>query len=413
MKIVLYSANFAPEPTGVGKYSGEMAAWLAARGHSVRVVAAPPYYPHWRVDGAYRRPWYRIEQWQGVEVWRAPIWVPRHPHGLNRILHLLSFACSSFPLILRQLFWRPDLIITVAPAFMCAPAGLLIARLCGARSWLHVQDFEVNIAFRMGLLEGKTLQRLILRMERWILRRFDSVSTISSRMVEQLVEKGVEVDRIRYMPNWVDIAHIKPALARGVYRAELNIAPDAVVVLSSGTLGGKQGLMSIPKVARYLSHRRDIVFVICGNGVLKKNLEAAAQGLQNLLFLPLQPVAQLGELLCMANIHLLTQSPGAADLVLPSKLSGMLASARPVVATCHPGTELEGIVSRCGMVAEPDNIPELADAICKLADDAPLRQELGRRGRAFAEKIFERDAVLGGVFGPMEQINSVPDDVTV
>jgi colanic acid biosynthesis glycosyl transferase WcaI len=413
MKILLYSVNFAPEPTGIGKYSGEMAAWLADQGHSVRVIAAPPYYPNWEVDPNYARPLYRRDQWRGVDVWRAPLWVPKSPRGLTRVLHLLSFAVMSFPVVLRQVFWRPDLLVTVAPAFLCAPAGLLIARLCGAHAWLHLQDFEVNVAFRMGLLKGKLLKRVVLRMERWLLRRFDSVSTISNRMIEQLIAKGVKPERTRYLPNWVDIAHIKPSNAKGVYRAELGIAADAIVVLSSGTLGGKQGLTSIPKVARYLAHRKDILFVICGDGVMKPQLEAAGDGLPNLLFIPLQPFALLGELLCMADIHLLTQSPGAADLVLPSKLSGMLASARPVISTCDPGTELESVVSKCGLIVPPGDIARLAEAVCTLADTPRMRQELGRRGRAYAEKTFERDAVLGNIFGPTEDGHSIADDVVM
>jgi colanic acid biosynthesis glycosyl transferase WcaI len=235
MRILLYSANFAPEPTGIGKYSGEMAKWLVEHGHSVRVVAAPPYYPMWKVDPAYVWPPYRREVWNGVEIWRAPLWVPSKPGGLARVLHLLSFAVTSFPVMLRQLFWRPELVITVAPAFLCAPAGLLIARLAGAQSWLHLQDFEVDLAFRMGLLRGNLLRRVILRMERGLLRRFDSVSSISSRMVEQLLKKGVLLQRTRYFPNWVDITHIKPTAVNSKYRDELGIAKDAVVVLFSGS----------------------------------------------------------------------------------------------------------------------------------------------------------------------------------
>src|SRR5215468_7357257 len=113
MRILIYSANFAPEPTGVGKYSGEMAAWLADRGHEVRVVAAPPYYPDWKLDPAYAWPPFRREQWKGVTVYRAPLWVPKAPGGLARVLHLLSFAITSLPLMLAQLHWRPDLVITV------------------------------------------------------------------------------------------------------------------------------------------------------------------------------------------------------------------------------------------------------------------------------------------------------------
>ena len=115
----------------------------------------------------------------------------------------------------------------------------------------------------------------------------------------------------------------------------------------------------------------------------------------------------------MADIHLLPQSPDAADLVLPSKLSGMLASGRPVIATCRPGTELSEIVSQCGLVVAPQDSTALALAISRLADDPAMRLELGRRAREFAESNFERNAVLGTMLGALEQaVPGMANDVT-
>jgi colanic acid biosynthesis glycosyl transferase WcaI len=401
MRILIYSANFAPEPTGIGKYSGDMASWLADRGHEVRVVCAPPYYPTWQVDRKYRWPPYRREKWHGVDVWRTPLWVPKSPNGLTRLLHLLSFAITSFPVMLWQTAWRPDVVLTVAPAFVCAPTGLLTAWLCRAKRWLHLQDFEVDVAFRMGLLKGRLLQRVALRVESSLLRRFDTVSTISARMMQRLCAKGVTVGKTRYLPNWVDLTQIKPP-KNGGYRTQLGIAQDTVVVLFSGTLSGKQGLMVIPDAAKLLRSRSDVVFVVCGEGVMKTELEAAAAGLPNLCLMPLQPSGRVSDLLAMADIHLLPQSPDAADLVLPSKLGGMLASGRPVIATCRVGTEISEIVSQCGLVVAPENSMELARAITALADDPETRKLLGRRARAFAENNFERDAVLSTMFAPIE-----------
>jgi colanic acid biosynthesis glycosyl transferase WcaI len=124
--------------------------------------------------------------------------------------------------------------------------------------------------------------------------------------------------------------------------------------------------------------------------------------------MPLQPSGRLPDLLGMADVHLLTQSPDAADLVLPSKLSGMLASGRAVIATCRSGTEISEIVSKCGVVVEPENASALAAAIVKLADERALRLELGRRARAFAEANFERDAVLGAMFGSLALESELP-----
>jgi colanic acid biosynthesis glycosyl transferase WcaI len=307
--------------------------------------------------------------------------------------------------------WRPDLVLTVAPAFVCAPAALLTARLARAKTWLHLQDFEIDVAFGLGLLKGKLLQRMVLRMERSVLRRFDTVSTISGRMIERLLTKGVVPERTRYFPNWVDLSRTRGSV-KGIYRAQLGIPGDAVVALFSGSLGGKQGLMVIPAAASLLRSRLNIVFVVCGDGVMKPDLETAVEGLPNVRLLPLQPAARLSELLGMADIHLLPQSPDAADLVLPSKLSGMLASGRPVIATCRPGTEISEIVSQCGLVVAPQDSTALALAVSRLADDRAMRLALGRRARELAESNFERNAVLGAMFGEVERaVSGIVNDI--
>lgn len=395
MKILVYTANFAPEPTGIGKYSGEMAAWLAAQGHEVRVVAAPPYYPSWKVADGYAWPPYRREQWQGVDVWRAPLWVPHKPNGITRVLHLLSFVISSLPTMLWQVLWRPNVVMTIAPALMCAPTGWLVAKLSGGKAWLHIQDFEVDVAFQMNLLKGKSLESIVLGVERWLLSRFDVVSSISGSMLNKLRLKGVVEGRVRFFPNWVDIAHVYPLSEPSHYRKELGIDLNTKVVLFSGSLGSKQGLMVIPDAARQLSHRNDVLFVVCGDGATKPQLVTACKGLTNVRFIPLQPFERLGQLLGLADIHLLPQSPEATDLVLPSKLTGMLASGMPIIATCRKDTEIASVVSKCGVVVPPEDGSALAIAIEQLVDNDEERLELGLQARIYSEENLARDSVLG------------------
>jgi colanic acid biosynthesis glycosyl transferase WcaI len=394
MKILIYSANFAPEPTGIGKYSGEMAEWLVSQGHEVRVIAAPPYYPNWELAEGYKAPIYRRETWKGVDVWRAPLWVPRNPGGLKRVLHLLTFGLSSLPVALWQLTWRPEVVLCVAPALVTAPAAFAVARLSGARAWLHIQDFEVDVAFRMGLLQGKWPRRIVSWFEQRLLRRFDAVSSISDRMVDRLLAKGVLPGKVRSFPNWVDISQVQPLHRESNYRSELGIAPGTKVVLFSGSLGGKQGLTVIPQAARLLANRKDILFIIGGEGVMKQQLQKESAGLDNVRFLPLQPMHKLGEWLGLADIHMLPQSPEAEDLVLPSKLAGMLASGKPVVATCRPDTELCRVVSTCGLVVEPEDAQALAMAVEKLADAPEDRARLGAVGRRYAEDRLGIQGVL-------------------
>ena len=406
-KILLYGINFSPELTGIGKYTGEMAAWLAERGHQVRVVTAPPYYPAWKIAAGFKNGWTRdirphpnplpagegTQTGGSLQVWRCPLWVPAQPGGLKRLLHLASFALTSIPVMLRHIVWRPDLVWVVEPALFCAPTAVVVARLSGAKAWLHVQDFEVDAAFDLGLLRGKHLRSLVAGAERWLMRRFDVVSTISQRMHQRLLSKGVAPGKAVLAPNWVDMAQFALPSFEGVaaYRRELGIADGAVVALYSGNMGGKQGLEVLADVARLCS---ELVFVFCGNGAGRADLVARCAGLTNVRFLDLQPAKRLPDLLATASIHLLPQKANAADLVMPSKLTGMLASARPVVATAHPGTELANVVQACGLVVPPENPTAFANALKVLAADPVLCERLGAAGFLYAQTHLDRDAVL-------------------
>ena len=397
MKLLVYGINFAPELTGIGKYTGEMAQWLAAAGHEVRVITAPPYYPAWKVGEGHSASQYRTESWHGVEVMRTPLWVPNQPGGLKRLLHLGSFALSSLPVLWAQWRWKPDVVWVVEPPLMCAPAAVAFASLRGAKSWLHIQDYEVDAAFDLGLIKGPTLRRCIERAERWLMRRFDRVSTISGRMVDRARNKGVAEERVVHFPNWVDISGITPLAGPSAYRAELGLAPDAVVALYSGNMGNKQGLEVLAEAARLLQDDPRIQWVLGGSGSGRADLQARCAGLRNVRFLDLQPLERLNDWLGLADVHLLPQRADAADLVMPSKLTGMLASGRAVLATAQPGTELCRVVEHdaaCGVVVPPENPAALADALRALAADPARRAVLGANGRRHAEAELSQDVIL-------------------
>jgi len=397
MKILVYGLNFAPELSGVGKYTAEMTALLTARGHEVRVVCAPPYYPHWRVQDGYRAWRYRRDTWHGVGVWRAPLWVPARPGGLTRIVHLASFALSSLPLVMRHIAWRPQVVMLIAPTLLCGPGALAMARLARARTWLHVQDFEVDAAFDLGLLRGGRAARFARAVERALMRRFDVVSSISARMVARVVDKGVDAARAVRLPNWVDTDAIFPLRVPSAYRRELGIPAANTVVLYSGNMGAKQGIEILADVAVALASHRDITFVFCGDGAAKRELAARCASLPNCHVLPLQPNAALNELLNVADIHVLPQRADAADLVMPSKLTGMLASGRAIVAMARPGTSLFDVVSKHGVVVPPEDRDTLAATVVALAADPERRAALGRAARQYAQRMLSPHAIFGAL----------------
>jgi len=113
-------------------------------------------------------------------------------------------------------------------------------------------------------------------------------------------------------------------------------------------------------------------------------------------WLPLQPEERLNAFLNLADIHLLPQKEDAADLVMPSKLTGMLASGRPVNTTARPSTQVAQVVERAGLVVEPGCLPCIVSAIRRLGDDEPERRQLGAAARQYAIDVLERERVLRG-----------------
>lgn len=401
MRILIYGINYAPELTGIGKYSGEMATWLAARGHEVRVVTAPPYYPAWSIREDYRGKLYRVENRDKKNpgepvVYRTPLYVPAKPTGLKRMAHLFSFMLGSLPVMLWQAFWRPEIVFTVEPTFFGAPLALLVARAVDAGSWLHVQDFEVDAAFDLGLLPAEGfIHDFALTLEEFFTRAFARVSSISHKMVERALTKGVPAEHTTLFPNWVDVdaIHPQPRCTPNSFRRELGLE-DKIIVLYSGNMGAKQGLELLAPLALTFEDDARVHFLFCGDGAFRPQLEALVSHHPNVTLLPLQPFARLNDLLNAADIHLLPQRAGAADLVMPSKLTGMLSSGRPVIATADQGTQVAHVVEGCGLVVPAEDGPALHAAVQRLIDDEPLRLQLGEAAREYAVQHLGKDQVL-------------------
>ena len=396
MKLLLYGLNYAPEPVGIGKYSGELAEWLAGRGHEVRVITAPPYFPQWRaIANRYRR-----EQRRGVAIWRCPLWVPRRPSGVSRLIHLASFAISSLPVLLAQRKWRPDVVLTVAPAFFCAPGSLLLGKLCGeaTTTWLHIQDFELDAAFELGILKGRWIRRIAENWERSTLQSFSKISTISASMRQRVIAKGVQVHRVSLLPNWVGLQTIYPLnpiqVDNNPYREELQISEEKIILMYSGSMNKKQGLDLLVEVIKNLAHFPNLIWLLAGEGPTKAELVRDTVGLINVIHLPLQPEERMNDWLNLADIHLLPQKANAADLVLPSKLLGILASGRPLVASTPMGSELGLLAEQAGIRVEPGDSGGFSKAIGELVSNREKRMQLGANGRHLAEEKFGRDTVL-------------------
>jgi colanic acid biosynthesis glycosyl transferase WcaI len=398
MKILIYGINYFPELTGIGKYSGEMSGWFAANGHQVRVVTAPPYYPDWRVGEGYSSWKFRREQIAGVDVMRCPLYVPSNPSTIKRLLHLFSFAFSSGLRLLTQLFWSPDVIVCVVPSQFCSPATLLFSILCGARRVIHIQDYELDAMFGLGMAgksDGSLLTRFAFTLERWLLRRFHVVSTISPSMLTKAKFKGVDIDKLILFPNWSEVQRFREEERDPALLGSLGVNPDNKIVLYSGNIGEKQGLEVVLEAAREVSEHGGITFLIVGEGGGKSRLQAKAAelSLSNVAFAPLLPYEDLPRLLASADCHLVVQRRGVADAVLPSKLTNILAAGGNAVITADPDTTLGKLCQEFPGIAqcvEPESASALVEGIQRVLE-MPRPNKVAKE---YARNFLDKDAIL-------------------
>ena len=172
------------------------------------------------------------------------------------------------------------------------------------------------------------------------------------------------------------------------------------MVLYAGNIGEKQGLDLVLEAADRLRTRAEIKFAMVGTGAARARLEQVAKrrGLENLRFLPVQPLERLPLMLAAGDIHLIVQRREAADLVMPSKLTNILAAGRPGVATAEPGTALHDVLNEydCGITTTPGDAEALTEAIVTLAGDERTRERLGQNARGYAEAHLDKDTILSG-----------------
>jgi len=402
LRILIYGLNYSPEPTSTGKYTGETAEWLAKAGHEVEVICGLPHYPQWQLDPEYADGRRRVESLNGVHVMRAPHFVPSADtlSARKRIRMETGFTLSAtrywLPLLFRRS--RPDVVVAVMPPMQVGVWPLVMGWLRRVPWILHVQDLQVDAALRLNMLDIGRFGRILYWIEGFLLRHATRVSTITEAMRSRIVAKGTLLEKTCLFPNWADVAAIRPGPRDNSFRRALGVDDDTLVVLYAGNMGEKQGLDSVLNMASSCRDDRRLLFLMVGAGAARPRLEsrATALDLPNLRFLPVQPFEMLDQMLAAGDIHLVVQRRDAADLVMPSKLTNILAAGRACVATTDSGTALHEVVQGhdTGEVVPPGDDAALTEAVRRLAADPGRREQCGLRARAYAEQFLDKNRIL-------------------
>ncbi|MFZ5779750.1 MAG: glycosyltransferase family 4 protein [Pseudomonadota bacterium] len=396
--ILFVSRYFWPELIGSAPFSTDLAEWLARHGRQTTVVSGLPHYPGSQVFTGYEDRDRHRETVRGSVVQRLAVGAPRGDGASSRIANEAEFLLRGLAALATGRIRRHAIVLALCPSILSVALGLAARGRKGVCIAI-VHDIQSGLAEGLGISGAGPLTRLMRACERTVLNRADLVVVLSEEMKNQLLRIGVR-SPIEVVPLWVDT---------DVIRAIDPTSNGPVQVLYSGNLGRKQGLDQVVALAEQLAAvRPDIEIVLRGNGSRGSALAAEVnrRHLRNIRFTELQPNEALGPALAAGDIHLVPQNPAAAAFAVPSKVFNIMAVGRPFVATALPGSVLWTLQreSEAFLCVPPGDPGAFADAVIRLADDAHLRSELGRRGRAFVELNYAKSRVLGAFMNRLDAV---------
>ncbi len=383
-RVLVQGINYAPERTGMGKYTAGMVDYMVKKGIECTVITSFPFHPEWKVGSPYKNRFYKKEVFDNgrLTIYRCPMYIPSNPTGLTRIIQEASFVITSSIILLKLMFKSKfDAFIIISPPFHLGIVALFYRTFRKTRIIYHIQDLQIDLAKQLSLIKNQWVIKCMFRIESFILGRVDYVSTISEGMIRKIKLKR-DINVVSF-PNWVDTEMFFPIENNLLTRQKWNFLDTDHIVLYSGNIGEKQGLETILDVAYKFKNMPRVKFIICGNGAYKIRLldQARKTNIPNLHFIPLQPEEDFNNFLNIADVHLIIQKEDASDLVMPSKLTTILAVGGRVIATAKPQTTLYNVIMNndIGVVVSPEDPEQLYYAILESTKNIKRIAEKSRK----------------------------------
>lgn len=396
MRILLVTLYFYPDMTSANAViMTELAVELARLGHEVTVVTSFPHYADSRIAPEYRGRWLQRDDYQGIRVIRTYLYTSPDKQNLAaRLLNYLSF--NLFSTFAGLLAGPCDVILVPSPPLTIGLSGWLLGRLKRAPYVYNVQDIYPDIAVRLGILTNPRLIRFFHWLEKFVYHRAAAVTVLSPGFKHNLLAKGVPVDKLHIIPNFVDGDFVRPLPKDNTF-ARRHGLHDKFVVMYAGNVGLSQGLEVALAAAAEISDLADLRLLVVGNGAAKAALEQQAQQqkLTNVIFLPFQPREIVPDLYATADVGMVSLRQDIGGESVPSKAYTIMASQRPLLAVVSEDTEIRSLIeaAACGLWVRPADPQALAGAIRCLYNNSVWRQQLGQNGRLYVERHHTPQAV--------------------
>lgn len=391
MRVLIVTQYFHPEPFRIN----DLALALHDSAHQVTVLTGMPNYPEGRLYRGYR--WFSpaSENYFGIQVVRVPLITRGGVKSWRLMLNYISFAISASIFGLLRCRQQYDVVLVYEPSpITVGLPGMLLGELKNAPVMLWIQDLWPETLAAVG--QHGFLSRIAGRVANFVHRGCDRLLVQSEAFIQPLISRGIAAARIRYLPNWAEDLYLQknPDLI-----SDQHHQTNGTRFLFAGNLGGAQSLETILDAAEALRNRPDIQWIIVGDGVMRAWLTEQIHSRRldvTMTLLGRRPVEDMPALFSAADALLVTlRRDPAFSMTIPSKIQSYLASGMAIVGAIDGEGARIISESGAGLVAKAGDYQGLARCVQEMTDLGPARRNImGRRGREYFDKHFNRDHLI-------------------
>jgi glycosyltransferase involved in cell wall biosynthesis len=376
MRILLLNLYYPPDTSATARMAHTVLDAICVH-HHITVLCGRPSY-----DPTERRPLrlYQTETDGLVRIIRAGSTAFPRFNMKMRLLNYLSYVSLAVP---RALFLDCDAVLAMTDPPFQGIVGAFVAMLKRKPYVYNIRDLYPDMAVGGDIVQPGLLARLWERTHRWALCRARCVIVLGEDMRARIIAKGVEPSRVVVIRDGAELPKATESWPSpdpeivGAIRGGFSF-----VLLHAGNLGFYGAWHTLITAARKLAND-GVGLVFVGGGALRVQLETAAAGADNIRFLDYFPPSKIPSVLAAADAHIVTVKRGLEGVVVPSKMYGILAAGKPIVAVAPQETDVVSLGAKQGfaVAADPDKPADLINVIRALAADAKKLRAMGDAAR--------------------------------
>ena len=386
MRILFITQWFQPEQMFKGM---PFVRELLKLGHEVEVLTGFPNYPDGKIHKGYKIRFLQRETIDGVSVIRVPLYPSHDRSGLRRFFNYVSFALSA-AIIGPWVVKKADVAYVYHPPATIGFPAATIKLLRGIPFVYDIQDLWPDTLAATGMFTNKLGLWLVDRWCRFVYWAASKIVVLSPGFKNTLIERGVPGDKIKVIYNWVDDTMVKQVPKNPDLAANLGLDGKFNIVFA-GNMGKAQALEAVIAAANILKEGYpNLQFVFVGTGVEVENLKTKTHdaGLENVVFIPQQPLSEMGAILVLADVLLVhLKDVPLFRVTIPSKIQAYMAAGRPILVGVRGDAADLVINAKAGFSCLPENAESIADGVLKFLKMS--RQELdtmGENGKTFYQQ---------------------------